>query len=301
MSVESLEIRPAGQGDRDAVLALLTAQLREHDIDTPDAEVAHAIDGMLGHPGRGRILVATLGGRPIGVAWLSSTWTLEHGGRSMWLEELYVEPARRGRGIGRQLLHEGLRVAAGVGAVAVDLEVETSHERAARLYAREGFRRHDRTRWVRALERAPAKPVAVPAVPLVGGCFCGAVRYRASAAPRDVAHCHCGLCRRTTGAAFVTWATFPAAQFAFTVGMPSEVHATSRAVRTFCATCGTALTFREHARPNSVDVTVGSLDHPEAIAPDAHIWTSSRLGWLRVDDQLAEFPEENPGETDCER
>src|SRR6185295_1475792 len=86
MSAESLQVRLAGQGDRDAVLALLTAQLREHDIATPQAEVAHAIDGMLRHPGRGRILVATAGGPPIGVAWLSSTWTLEHGGRSMWLE-----------------------------------------------------------------------------------------------------------------------------------------------------------------------------------------------------------------------
>jgi GNAT superfamily N-acetyltransferase len=297
---ESLDIRLAGQGDRDAVLALLVAQLREHDIDTPEAEVAHAVDGMLGHPGRGRILVATVGGPPIGVAWLSSTWTLEHGGRSMWLEELYVEPARRGQGIGTRLLREALRVATGIGAIAVDLEVETSHERAARLYAREGFRRHDRTRWVRVLDRAPVRPVAAPPVPLAGGCFCGAVRYRVTAPPHDVAHCHCGICRRTTGAVFVTWATFPASQLAFTAGRPAELQATPRAVRTFCASCGTALTFREHARPNSVDVTVGSLDTPDAVTPDAHIWTANRLRWLHVDDQLVEYPGENPGETDLE-
>lgn len=299
MSTESLQVRLAGQDDRDAVLALLIAQLREHDIDTPEAEVAHAIDGMLGHPGRGRILVATAGGPPIGVAWLSSTWTLEHGGRSMWLEELYVEPARRGHGIGTRLLREALRVATGIGATAVDLEVETSHERAARLYAREGFRRHDRTRWVRVLARVPAAPVEPPPLPLDGGCFCGAVRYRVTAPPLDVEHCHCGICRRTTGAPFVTWATFPAAQFAFTAGTPSEVRTTPRAVRAFCARCGTALTFREQARPHSVDVTVGSLDRPDVLRPNTHIWTSSRLGWLHVDDQLAQYPAENPHEADC--
>jgi GNAT superfamily N-acetyltransferase len=300
MSTESLEIRLAGQGDRDAVLALLVAQLREHDIDTPEPEVAYAVDGMLRHPGRGRILVATVGGPPIGVAWLSSTWTLEHGGRSMWLEELYVEPARRGQGIGRQLLREALRVATGIGATAVDLEVETSHERAARLYAREGFRRHDRTRWVRALDRPPLRPAAAPPVPLVGGCFCGAVRYHATVSPRDVAHCHCGICRRTSGAPFVTWATFPAARFTFTAGTPSQIETTARAVRTFCARCGTALTFREHARPNSVDVTVGSLDQADKLVPREHVWTANRLGWLRVDDDLAQHAEENPGETDVE-
>src|SRR5690242_3977358 len=128
---EAPQIRMAQWTDRDTVLALLLAQLREHAIDTPEAEIAHAVDGMLGHPQRGNILVAMLEGRPVGVAWLSSTWTAEHGGRSMWLEELYVEPTLRGRGIGRQLLREALRVAGGTGAAAVDLEVETSHERAA--------------------------------------------------------------------------------------------------------------------------------------------------------------------------
>lgn len=43
----------------------------------------------------------------VGVAYLSFTWTLEHGGKSCWLEELYVMPAYRKRGIGRQLLDAG--------------------------------------------------------------------------------------------------------------------------------------------------------------------------------------------------
>jgi hypothetical protein len=71
-------------------------------------------------------------------------------------------------------------------------------------------------------------------------------------------------------------------------------------VRQLCASCGTALTFRETARPGSVDVTVGSMDHPDAIVPAAHIWTASQLAWLRLGDDLPRHPGEDPAERDVE-
>jgi GNAT superfamily N-acetyltransferase len=147
-------IRPATMDDRDAVVALLLAQLREHAIDLPEAALARGVRGVLRHPGRGLILVAIAGRRPVGVAALSFVWPLEPGGRSVWLEELYVEPARRGRGIGRRLLRAACAAAAERGAVAVDLEVDAGHARAARLYAREGFSALPRARWVRRLVSA---------------------------------------------------------------------------------------------------------------------------------------------------
>jgi len=300
MAQAAVEVRLATEAEHEAVTALLVAQLREHHVETPAPRIASAVRAILRHPERGKILVAVTAGRPVGVAALSFVWPLEHADRSAWLEELYVAPAERGRGIGTRLLHEALREAAASGAVAVDLEVDADHQRAANLYAREGFRPLARSRWVRPLERpADAAPVAPPAE-MTGGCFCGAVRYRVRAATRDVSHCHCGICRRTTGAPFVTWATFPAARFAFTAGTPAELRSTPRAVRQFCGTCGTALTFREAARPNSVDVTVGSMDQPGAVVPAAHIWTSSQLAWLRLADDLPRHAGEDPGERDVE-
>src|SRR5947199_9116033 len=272
----AVDVRLATEAELEAVPALLVAQLREHHVATPEAKLASAIEAVLRHPERGRILVAIERGRPVGLAALSFVWPLEHGGRSSWLEELYVQPAARGRGIGTRLLHAALRVAAESGAVAVDLEVDVDHQRAARLYAREGFRPLPRARWVRTLETIAAPGAGVYPAEVTGGCFCGAIRYRVTAVPRDVAHCHCGICRRTTGPPFVTWATFPAAAFVFTAGVPAELRATPRAVRQLCAACGTALTFRETARPGSVDVTVGSMDHPDAIVPAAHSWTASQ-------------------------
>jgi ribosomal protein S18 acetylase RimI-like enzyme len=153
MARSSVDIRPATDADLDAVTALLIAQLREHRIDTPAAEIASAVEGIVRHPERGRILVAIEEGTPIGVAALSFVWPIEHGGRSAWLEELYVTPTARGRGIGTDLLRVALHTATDEGAVAVDLEVDVDHQRAAKLYEREGFRPVSRARWVRRLSR----------------------------------------------------------------------------------------------------------------------------------------------------
>jgi len=122
-----------------------------------------------------------------------------------------------------------------------------------------------------------------------GGCFCGAVRYRASAPPLVVAHCHCAMCRRVSGAPLVTWAVFAADAFVFTQGTPAELRSSPQAMRTYCARCGTPLTFVANERPQMIDVTVGSMDRPEALTPTVHVWTSSRIPWLRCDDDLTRY------------
>jgi ribosomal protein S18 acetylase RimI-like enzyme len=151
MPAPAIDVRPIREADLAAVTALLVAQLREHRVTTPDAKIASAVETVFRHPERGRILVALEDGRPVGVAALSFIWPIEHGDKSAWLEELYVDPAARNRGIGTRLLREALRTAAECGAVAVDLEVDADHARVAELYAREGFQRLPRARWVRPL------------------------------------------------------------------------------------------------------------------------------------------------------
>jgi GNAT superfamily N-acetyltransferase len=130
------------------VTRLLVAQLREHRIATPAARVGAAVGRHLARRDRGRILVALAGGRLVGIAALSFAWPLEHADRSVWLEELYVTPAWRERGIGTRLLRAVRIVAAAAGAVAIDLEVDVEHTRAARLYEREGFQPVPRARWI---------------------------------------------------------------------------------------------------------------------------------------------------------
>lgn len=144
-------IHVAGTGDLAQIVQLLQGQFEEHEIPSTNEGLAKAVGGMLEDPARGDILLARLDGRPVGVAVLAYSWTLEHGGLSCWLDELYVEPALRSKGIGRALLHFAIEHLKGRGAAAIDLEVVEGHERAANLYAREGFRRRDRVRWMRPL------------------------------------------------------------------------------------------------------------------------------------------------------
>jgi GNAT superfamily N-acetyltransferase len=150
--MSTLRIDVAGTGDLAELVRLLGAQLAEHDIPATDAGMERAVRGMLEDPRRGTLFLARQEAqRAVGMACLSYTWTLELGGLSAWLDELYVEPALRGAGVGRALLTAAITHARSVGAAAVDLEVVEGHERAARLYEREGFTRRFRTRWALTL------------------------------------------------------------------------------------------------------------------------------------------------------
>ena len=123
-----------------------------------------------------------------------------------------------------------------------------------------------------------------------GGCLCGAVRYAASAAPYHVVHCHCQDCRRSAGAAFVTWASFRMENFRLTSGAMRDAAFAGR-LRSFCADCGTTLAFRISADSDEIDLTVASFDRPELVEPADHIWVEDRLPWIKLADGLPAFPQ----------
>ena len=128
-------------------------------------------------------------------------------------------------------------------------------------------------------------------LPLEGGCLCSAVRYRISAEPIDAGYCHCRLCQRSTGAPVVSWLSMASEGFAWTKGEPAVYRSSAEAERLFCPTCGSQMVFRVIAEPQLLDVTLASLDDPEAIRPDHHIWTASRIGWFDTRDDLPRHPE----------
>lgn len=131
---------------------------------------------------------------------------------------------------------------------------------------------------------------------LAGGCLCGAVRYRISGAiaPVAVAYCHCGSCRKASGAPVMAWATFPTAAVWLTRGVPTGFAASSRALRQFCPDCGSPLFFTYTEGEPEFDVAVGSLDDPSRIVPDHHIWISSRLPWFETADDLPRHGDDGP-------
>jgi len=98
------------------------------------------------------------------------------------------------------------------------------------------------------------------------------------------------MCRRLSGAAFLTYVHFLIGAFTWTKGEPTRYRSSSEAGRGFCDRCGSTLTMYETVLKDRVQVTLGSLDRPENVRPDDHVWTESQLAWLHIDDDLPRFP-----------
>jgi hypothetical protein len=123
---------------------------------------------------------------------------------------------------------------------------------------------------------------------LTGGCCCGQIRYEAAGLPFAETNCHCSICRRTTGAPFVAWFSIPRSGFRFVLGEPVGFQSSAKGRRTFCAKCGTQLTFEREDLPNEIDVTTCSLDDPNTLPPKDHTYTGSQLDWVKLADRLPE-------------
>lgn len=120
-----------------------------------------------------------------------------------------------------------------------------------------------------------------------GGCACGAVRYRLTADPLIVHACHCLDCQRITGGPFVIniWierrfvegGAAPLRSFRLSGGS-GKLHEVF-----FRGTCGVFMWSRYHIAPGDcLFVRAGTLDRPEKIKPDVHIFVRTKLPWLEL-------------------
>ncbi len=122
-----------------------------------------------------------------------------------------------------------------------------------------------------------------------GGCLCGAVRYRATAAPVRCVICHCSMCRRHSGAPALAFVHFPLQAFQWTRGEPARYRSSAGAERGFCRDCGSTVSMHERVLEDRVQIAVGSLDQAAHVQPDDHVWTQEQLPWLHIVDDLPKF------------
>ncbi len=122
-----------------------------------------------------------------------------------------------------------------------------------------------------------------------GGCHCGAVRFRVEGKPLWVVHCHCDDCRNTSAAPVSTFVGVRDTDFTVTKGERRAYASSPGVARSFCAACGTPLTYEGARFPGEVHILIGALDEPARFTPRAHVHTVDQLPWLKMDDGLKRF------------
>jgi hypothetical protein len=126
-----------------------------------------------------------------------------------------------------------------------------------------------------------------------GGCACGEVRYRLEFEPMFVHCCHCRDCQRQTGSAFVINALIETDRVTVLAGSPEPVSVptdSGRPHRIFrCPACRTAVWSEYGGIAALRFVRVGTLDEPDSLAPDVHIYTRSKLPWVALPEGVPAF------------
>ena len=151
--MSSIAIEEAKASDCRECAALLAQQLAEHGSDATQESLVTVLTQVISDPARGFVLFAHENRKMVAVAYLAIILSAEHCGKVGWLEEVYVLPEHRSKGVGSALLTAVLARAREIGIAAIDLEVDAAHRRAESLYRRFGFRTLDRSRWVRKLQQ----------------------------------------------------------------------------------------------------------------------------------------------------
>jgi hypothetical protein len=131
---------------------------------------------------------------------------------------------------------------------------------------------------------------------LSGGCTCRGVRYRLKSRPLFVHCCHCRWCQRETGSAFVLNALIEADRVQLLQGVPVSVATPSNSGRgqqiARCPTCHVAVWSNYAGAGQKLHfVRVGTLDEPDQLAPNVHIFTSSKQPWVILPPDVPQVPE----------
>lgn len=124
-----------------------------------------------------------------------------------------------------------------------------------------------------------------------GGCACGEVRYEMRDTPLFVHCCHCTWCQRESGSAFALNVLIEARNVALTHGAVESVPTPSESGKgqTFyrCPTCKIALwSVYSGAGDKFSFLRAGTLDDASAVSPDIHIFTSTKLPWVTLPDDV---------------
>ena len=121
-------------------------------------------------------------------------------------------------------------------------------------------------------------------------CLCRRITFEVKQFEQRVAHCHCTMCRKFHGAAFSTFGEVREENLIWLTGQEdlAQYRAENDSVRSFCQHCGSSLLFESkfNRQADTIEVALAAFDELEDIKPDAHIYTSSQVPWITLNDGL---------------
>jgi len=133
-------------------------------------------------------------------------------------------------------------------------------------------------------------------LPFNGRCTCGEVKYQLLNKPLFNHCCHCTWCQRETGASFALNAFIETHYVKLlqgkteTVNTPTDSGKGQKIVR--CNSCKIALWGHYAGAGDSISlVRIGTLDNPNLLKPDIHIYTSTKQDWLKLSDDVPSVTE----------
>jgi GNAT superfamily N-acetyltransferase len=130
----------AGPADFEAVFGLLRQFYEETKFPLDEPAAARALRELLARPALGRVWLIHVAGEPVGYAAVTFGFSLEYEGCDAFLDEIFLRPSARGRGVGRGCLAAIEAACREFGVRALHLEVERDNAAAQALYRERGFR-----------------------------------------------------------------------------------------------------------------------------------------------------------------
>ena len=123
---------------------------------------------------------------------------------------------------------------------------------------------------------------------ITGGCECGLVKYEVAGDLVDFCHCHCSICRRLHGAAFVTWGGVSRADLSYISGAANlkSYSFSKKADSIFCDTCGSRILVDFKPESDMLYITLGGVDGDFVCPPGFHQFVGSKAPWFEITDDL---------------
>jgi hypothetical protein len=122
-----------------------------------------------------------------------------------------------------------------------------------------------------------------------GGCRCGAVRFEATAEPLSIGFCHCGDCRRATGAPVSAFVGFDADAVQLS-GSTLRSYENGAVTRSFCGLCGSPVSYVDQRLPGRLWFMLGVMDMPANYKPTLHAYVREQLPYVHMPDGLQRYP-----------